>query len=419
MGKLYKTIFFSMFGIIAFSLFIAAYHVVNGDTKTWQMFAMIPLTLYLLHSWFLMLMLCYNDFFKKKYAKYKGEKISVIVPCYNEEPRLLEQAIESIVNAKGNKEILLVDDGSTNNIRGVMEALERKYPEVRLIAYDINRGKRIALWHAVKGLHKESKFIVCLDSDTLIDKDALVKIVEPFSDPKIGATTGNILLLNEKKSWLTKLTAAYYWTGLNVYKQAQSVFGGVACCSGCLSAYRSEAAKKIIDEFINERFFGELCTHSEDRHLTNLTLKAGYNVVYVPEAISYTQSPETVGGFIRQQKRWKRGFLRESVYALTFTWKTHPMLFLWILLWDMGLPFIIFGTKLVLIAMIFVDPMMFLTTIVPAWILWTCIRYMIVLFRSPNKMFGTIAFTFFSELGLYWITFYSLLTIKNRSWVTR
>ncbi len=419
MGKLFNLFFFGIFAVILCSLLMLGYFLYTGDEEMWGYFLLIPLVLYIAHSWFLMIALCYRDFRKPKYPLYAGERISVIMPCYNEEPELLKKAVESVLAAEGNKEIILVNDGSTNKIRKTMHMLHRRYDEVRLIEYQQNKGKRIAIWHAVKKLDLLSQFIVCLDSDTIIDKQALLRIVEPLKDKRIGASTGNILVLNEKQNWITKINAAYYWTGLNIYKQAQSVFGSVACCSGCLSAYRADVTKRVIDEFINERFFGELCTHSEDRHLTNLVLREGWRIVYVPEAISYTETPSTIKGFINQQKRWKRGFLRESVYALTFTWHTHPILFLWILLWDIGLPFLIFGAKIILVTTIITHPAFFLTTVVPVWLTWTAIRYMIVIFRAPSKLLGVLAFSFFSEIVLYWLTLYALVTIKNRNWVTR
>lgn len=421
MGKLFNTFFFGMFAVIALSLGMLVYRAYTGQEDMWQIFLMVPFGLYLLHSWVIMALLAIGDFRKKTRKLYLGGKISVLMPVYNEEPELLMKAVNSVVLARGDKEIILIDDGSTNDSLDTMRKLQAYHGKrvIKIVACGQNGGKRVALWHGVKNLAKQSKYVVCLDSDTVIDKEALVRIVEPLNDPRIGATTGNIYLLNEDKNLLTRLTAAYYWTGLNIYKQAQSVMGSVACCSGCLSAYRSENIRKVIDEFIHETFFGEICTHSEDRHLTNLTLKQGLKVVYVPEAISYTKSPETMGGFLRQQKRWKRGFLRESVYALTFTWKTHPGLFFWILMWDLVMPFLILGSKIALLAVIFLDPWTFLTVIAPLWVASAGVRYLLVLFRNPSKLAGTIAFTFISELVLYWYTPYALATIKNRSWITR
>lgn len=77
-------------------------------------------------------------------------------------------------------------------------------------------------------------------------------------DPKIGASTGNVLLLNERQNLLTRMIGTYYWIGLNINKHAQSVIRSVVCCSGC-------------------------------RHLTNLVPKRGFDVVYVAEAVSWLQ----------------------------------------------------------------------------------------------------------------------------------
>ena len=93
-----------------------------------------------------------------------------------------------------------------------------------------------------------------------------------------------MLLLNERQNLLTRMVGTYYWVGLNIYKQAQSVIRSVVCCSGCLAAYRASLLREVIDEFAGQRFLGQSCTHSEDRHLTNLVLKRGYDVVYVAEA---------------------------------------------------------------------------------------------------------------------------------------
>ena len=144
-----------------------------------------------------------------------------------------------------------------------------------------NKGKREALHYAVKNLIDDDvEFVVTIDSDTVLEGDALIRVVEPLKSPRIGAATGNVLLLNESQNLLTRMIGTYYWVGLNIYKQAQSVIRSVVCCSGCLAAYRAPLLREIIDEFASQRFLGERCTHSEDRHLTNLVLREGYDVVY-------------------------------------------------------------------------------------------------------------------------------------------
>ena len=248
-------------------------------------------------------LLCVGDFRPRTYKQYTGEKIAVIVPCYNEEPKLLREALFSIAMAKGNKDIFVVDDGSTNSgVHDVLLEFANKYG-VQAYRADKNRGKRAMLHGAVSEFLEDHSFVVMVDSDTVLDENALIRIVAPLRSPHIGAVSGDVRLLNEKENMLTGMIAAYYWVSIHVQRKAQSTLGMVACCSGALSAYKATAIRPIIDDYINEEFLGERCKHSEDRHLTNLILKQGYDVVLVPEAIAYTYSPSTYRAFLRQQLR--------------------------------------------------------------------------------------------------------------------
>ncbi len=228
-----------------------------------------------------------------------------------------------------------------------------------------------------------------------------------------------MLLLNERQNLLTRMVGTYYWVGLNIYKQAQSVIRSVVCCSGCLAAYRASLLREVIDEFAGQRFLGQSCTHSEDRHLTNLVLKRGYDVVYVAEAVSWTETPATVRGFLRQQRRWKRGYVRESIYTLTYAWRCKRLLFLQILLWDLTAPFLSFGLRVALAVTIVARPSLVLTTILPSWIMLLLVRYILVPIRAREKVVGLFVYMLFYECCLYWLNLWALFTVKNRSWVTR
>jgi cellulose synthase/poly-beta-1,6-N-acetylglucosamine synthase-like glycosyltransferase len=242
---------------------------------------------------------------------------------------------------------------------------------------------------------KNHDFIVTIDSDTVLDENALIRVVEPLKNPKVGASTGDVLLLNEKKNVLTRMIGAYYWIGLNVFKKAQSALGMVVCCSGCLAAYRSDVINEIIEEFVNQQFLGEPCTHSEDRHLTNLVLRNGYDVKYAPLAISYTETPSTITGFLKQQQRWKRGFIRESTFTLTYAWKRRPLLFFQILFCELTIPFMSFGLMIALFISIFTNPSIVLTTLLPSWIIFMFIRYIQVLFYGKKKIPGLLVYIVF------------------------
>lgn len=398
------------------SVGVTAYYIVQGETSVWSLYNKVYLAVMLTYLWFIFLLLFWGDVQARKYPRYQGEKISVVIPCYNEPSDLLRRSLESVIGARGNKEIIVIDDGSTLD---PSPTLSRFNDKVKIYRFEKNMGKRAAVYFAVKNIVKDSQFIVTMDSDTVLDRDALVRIVEPLKTGKIGAASGDVQLLNERTNLVTRMAGAYYWSALHIHRKGQSALGMVGCCSGALAGYKTDLMKSIIDDFASQTFFGEKCTYSEDRHLTNLVLQRGYNVVFIPAAIAYTETPETVRGFLKQQQRWRRGFIKESLYALTYAWKERPLLFFEILFWDLTMPFFSVGLVAVLLVSIAFNPIFFLTVLLPAWIMFLFVRSMPVLFQARGKIPGLLIYMLFSNFVMYWQGLYGLLTIRNRSWVTR
>jgi hyaluronan synthase len=385
----------------------------------WERFTLAYLGALVVYTWYVFALLLVHDLRPRRYPAYGGQKIAVLIPCYNEDPQLVEDSIRSVLAAYGNKQVIVIDDGSTNGVQARLRGLACELP-IRLHEFARNAGKREALHYATKYmLDDDVAFVVTIDSDTLLGSRALVRVVEPLLSPGIGASTGNVLLLNERQNVLTRMIGTYYWIGLNIYKQAQSVIRSVVCCSGCLAAYRAQILRDVIDEFAGQRFLGERCTHSEDRHLTNLVLKRGYDVVYVAEALSWTETPSTVRGFLRQQRRWKRGYIRESIYTLSYAWRVKRLLWLQILLWDLSAPFLAFGLRIGLIVTAVANPALLVKAILPSWLALLLIRYCFVPLRARDKLLGLFLYMFFYEGCLYWLNLWALFTVRNKSWVTR
>ena len=402
--------------LVSASLFLSQF---VGSETFWRHFTLGYLFLLLVYTVYLFVLLFVNDLRPARYPLYAGEKIAVLIPCFNEDPVLVEESIRTVLAGEGHKQVIVIDDGSTNGVQERLRVLAAELP-ISLHEFPENRGKREALHLAVTQLLDDDvDFVVTIDSDTVLEPDALVRVVEPLLCPEIGASTGNVLLLNERQNLLTRMVGTYYWVGLNIYKQAQSVIRSVVCCSGCLAAYRASLLREVIDEFAGQRFLGQSCTHSEDRHLTNLVLKRGYDVVYVAEAVSWTETPATVRGFLRQQRRWKRGYIRESIYTLSYAWRTKRLLFLQVLFWDLSAPFLSFGLRVALLVTVIRYPALVFTTILPSWIVLMLIRYIFVPLRARDKLVGLFLYMLFYEVCLYWLNLWALLTVKNSSWVTR
>ena len=99
-------------------------------------------------------------------------KLSIIIPCYNCEDTL-EEAINSIYtqNLYMSFEIIMVDDGSTDNTRILMQDLSIKHEEIRCIFHKKNKGGGATRNTAVRD--SKSNVIFCLDSDDMLGKNAL------------------------------------------------------------------------------------------------------------------------------------------------------------------------------------------------------------------------------------------------------
>lgn len=417
--RLYQSLIYaSLFVFLFSSLGLLITYLVGYADDLWKWYYWAYIILALGQTWFVLILLCIGDFRTRKYAKYAGEKIAVIVPCYNEEPVLLKQALASMVAAEGNKDIFVIDDGSTKpGVREMLIHFSDRY-SVKAYTCDKNRGKRAVLHGAVSELLENHEFVVMVDSDTVLDPKALVRIVAPLKTPEIGAVSGDIRLLNENDNLLTRMIAAYYWVSIHVQRKAQSTIGSVSCCSGALSAYKAAAIRPIIDDYIKEEFLGERCKHLEDRHLTNLVLKQGYDVVLVPEAVAYTYSPSTYRAFLRQQLRWRRGIFQESTFVLTNLWGTCPILCMEVLIWEVVLPFLSFGIVVMMVLTMFFNPI-----VVPILCMYLAvlvvIRNLPAILSDRRRVFSLLLFSFFSSFVMYWQGAYALFTLRNMKWGTR
>jgi hyaluronan synthase len=100
--------------------------------------------------------------------------------------------------------------------------------------------------------------------------------------------------------------------------------GNVICASGCCAAYRTSAVLPLLDEWEFQTFLGRPATFGDDRALTNRILM-NYRVVYQASARAETVVPDTLRVFFRQQLRWKKSWLRESMQVLRYFWRKNPI----------------------------------------------------------------------------------------------
>lgn len=382
----------------------------------WSSYVKLYGILTLLYLWYRFALLLYTDLARRpRVGTYGNEPISVIVPFYNEEPGVLTAAIASLLAARGNLEIIAIDDGSRTEESA--DELRRRFgPRIRLLGYPDNRGKRVAQAEALR--HATGEFVVTVDSDTVVEPDAILHLIEPMlADGRIGATTGNVKVRNRGTNLLTRMIAARYWNAFDVERRSLSRLGIVTCCSGVLSAYRSPLFRSLLPAYLGQRFLGEPCTYGDDRHLTNLILKERYRTVYVHEALCHTEAPTTLGRFLRQQLRWKKSFLRESFISLTFAFRHGVALPLEVVL-NLALPLLGLSVRLAVLVGVVTEPHnLLLFGLVIASV--AVIRNFFLLFEERRLLGYSVLYAFLHEFALVWLFPLALFKLRDRGWGTR
>jgi hyaluronan synthase len=341
--------------ILTLLIGITAYYMAYGITISnslvvYPSIMLIYSVLILVVGWF---------FFKsKKITVLDNGLVSVIIPIYNQK-NMIKVVIEA-VNASSYKniEVIAINDGSTDGTTEILDALSKVFSNLKVI-HQANQGKRKAV---AKGFRiSKGKFIILIDSDSVVTENAIAHIVGTFaSNPKAGAISGHAKLWNANRNFVSKLQDTWYDYSFNVQRTTESVFGGVMCCPGCMSAYRRESIAGFIrhwstsnDDDSENRMLTSYAhapadiksyispdnvklsnfsrkqmesaaeyDDADDRLLTSQSLSQEWHTLYEPRAVTYTEVPETWRAFLKQHLRWKKAYVRCSLFVSSFFWKS-------------------------------------------------------------------------------------------------
>src|SRR6185436_629073 len=126
-----------------------------------------------------------------------------------------------------------------------------------------NLGKRGAL---AEGFRRATgEIIVTVDSDSMIERGALLAITGPFRDPRIGAVAGKVAVHNRRAGLIPRMLHVRFVLSFDFLRSAQSFFRTVYCCPGALAAYRMSVVRQVLPQWERQRFLGTECTYGEDR----------------------------------------------------------------------------------------------------------------------------------------------------------
>lgn len=238
-------------------------------------------------------------------------EISIIIPVYNSQDTLYG-CIESINNCSypnSSIRIFLVNNKSPDDSFSVYAQCQRKFPELRMQWLNAEQGKSRALNLAL--YNSEGKYIINLDSDGLLEHNALKNLITKFEAlPDLNCMTGAILTLPEAikryKSPFGRLLrdleymeyAQAFLAGRSYASETNSVY----TLSGAFSAFRKSA--------VLTSWMYNTDTICEDTHITfQMRYRQHERVEICEDAIFFVDPIEDVNKLYTQRQRWQRGSL--------------------------------------------------------------------------------------------------------------
>lgn len=225
--------------------------------------------------------------------------VSVIVPAYNEQAGLAA-TVHSLVRTDypAPIEVIIVDDGSTDDTPVIGDRLAQAMPNVQLVCRP-NGGKPAALNTGIA--HAAYDILVLVDGDTVFQPDTIGKLVGQLADPAVGAVSGNTKVAN-RKGLIGRWQHIEYVIGFNLDRRMFDVLECMPTVPGAIGAFRRQAIAAV----------GGLSTETlaEDTDLTMAICRAGWRVVYEETAVAWTEAPSSLRQLWRQRYRWCYGTLQ-------------------------------------------------------------------------------------------------------------
>src|SRR6202011_607237 len=226
-------------------------------------------------------------------------KVSVLLPGHNE-GSVLRRAISALwEQSRGDLQIVVVDDGSTDDMARVGRELKREGLVDVFVSTGLRGGKSAATNLGLTFCTGE--FVVVGDVDTSFDRYAIERVLEAFADPLVGCVSGNIGVRNYQSSIIARFQAIEYLITISLGRRLSDLLGILMISSGAFAAFRRDALIAVGGWDVGP---------GEDANMTLKLRRAGWKVRFAPEAWALTDVPETASALFKQRRRWNASFVR-------------------------------------------------------------------------------------------------------------
>lgn len=224
--------------------------------------------------------------------------ITFLVPCHNDQAIIAETIEYLLLNQKyPDFEVIAINDGSRDGTGRILDQLAARHPRLRVIHLASNQGKAVGL--TTGALLTRNEFLVCIDSDALLDPYAAHWMMWHFmSSARVGAVTGNPRIRN-RSTLFGRVQVGEFSSTAGLLKRAQRTYGRLFTMSGVIAGFRKSA--------LHEQGYWSPDMLTEDIDITWKLEIGKWDVRFEPRALCWILMPETLRGLWRQRLRWAMG----------------------------------------------------------------------------------------------------------------
>lgn len=226
------------------------------------------------------------------------KKLALLLPGHNEE-LIIATTIKSAIKAgQSKRDIFMVDDNSSDNTRALAIEL---LGENNVLTVE-RSGKAGAVLKAIKhfNIEREYEWLHVADADSIFSPDYFRVYKRKLDGEKYAVAVGFVQSM--RGNWISTYRALTYTYSQYVARRVQSWLGMISVFPGPITSYRTDILSQL-------DFTGNTLTEDFDITLQVHRKKLG-NIVFIPGAVNYTQDPQTLRDFCKQNMRWQRGFFQ-------------------------------------------------------------------------------------------------------------
>lgn len=228
----------------------------------------------------------------------RKRKLALLLPGHNEELIIAHTIQSAIIAGQNAKDIFVVDDNSDDQTRNIAVAL---LGEDHVLSVE-RSGKALAVQKAVDhfGMRERYVWLHVADADSVFSPDYFREYSKKLDARKYAVAVGFVQSL--RGNWISTYRALTYTYSQHVFRRLQSWLGMISVFPGPITCFRMDIWDKL-------ELDGTSLTEDFDITLQVHRKNLG-RIVYIPKAVNYTQDPQTLKDFWKQNTRWQRGFFQ-------------------------------------------------------------------------------------------------------------